>query len=218
VHAGGDVAAAREVVQRLLPQYASQLELRVIAGQSGPERARIASEDGRIAITGTTSSALLFGVNWYLKYVARLQVSPNGDQLGSVRQLPLPKEVLEVETRYPYRYALNENVDGYTSPYWDWERWQREIDVLALSGVNALLIERGTDMVLYRTFRDFGYSDEEIDATAADPRTSEMLNVPRRDPLLRIRQVIYSTKGKPVIYVLGIYRSDRHNFVIRRFR
>jgi GntR family transcriptional regulator len=63
-----------------------------------------------------------------------------------------------------------------------------------------------------------GYADEEIDATAADPRTAELLNVPRRDPLLRIRQVIYSTRGKAIIYVLGIYRSDRHNFVIRRFR
>jgi len=72
-------------------------------------------------------------------------------------------------------------------------------------------IERNYDVKL-------GYSDEEIDATAADPRTAELLNVPRRDPLLRIRQVIYSTKGKPLIYVLGIYRSDRHNFIIRRFR
>jgi GntR family transcriptional regulator len=63
-----------------------------------------------------------------------------------------------------------------------------------------------------------GYADEEIDATAADPRTAELLNVPRREPLLRIRQVIYSTNGKPLIYVFGIYRSDRHNLVIRRFR
>jgi len=63
-----------------------------------------------------------------------------------------------------------------------------------------------------------GYADEEIDATAADPRTAELLNVPRRDPLLRIRQLIYSTRGRAIIYVLGIYRSDRHNFVIRRFR
>ena len=63
-----------------------------------------------------------------------------------------------------------------------------------------------------------GYADEEIDATAADPGHCELLNVPRREPLLRIRQVIYSTKGKPLIYVFGIYRSDRHNLVIRRFR
>ncbi len=63
-----------------------------------------------------------------------------------------------------------------------------------------------------------GYSDEEIDAMAAEPQTAELLGVPRREPLLRIRQLIFSTKGKPLIYVLGIYRSDRHNFVIRRFR
>jgi GntR family transcriptional regulator len=72
---------------------------------------------------------------------------------------------------------------------------------------------------LERTYNvKLGYSDEEIDATAAEPETAELLGVPRREPLLRIRQLIFSTKGKPLIYVLGIYRSDRHNFVIRRFR
>jgi GntR family transcriptional regulator len=65
---------------------------------------------------------------------------------------------------------------------------------------------------------ELGYADEEIDATAADPRIADLLSVPRREPLLRIRQVIYSTQGKAVIYVLGFYRSDRHNLVIRRFR
>jgi GntR family transcriptional regulator len=65
---------------------------------------------------------------------------------------------------------------------------------------------------------ELGYADEEVDATAADPRTAELLGVPRREPLLRIRQVIYSTKGKVILYVLGLYRSDRHNLVIRRFR
>jgi len=73
--------------------------------------------------------------------------------------------------------------------------------------------------ILERTYDvKLGYADEEIDATAADPHTAELLGVPRRDPLLRIRQVIFSTKGKALIYVLGIYRSDRHNLVIRRFR
>ncbi|HKM79651.1 MAG TPA: GntR family transcriptional regulator [Candidatus Acidoferrum sp.] len=63
-----------------------------------------------------------------------------------------------------------------------------------------------------------GYSDEEVDATAADPRTADLLGVPKRGPLLRFRQVIYSAKGTVIMYVLGLYRSDRHNLVIRRFR
>jgi GntR family transcriptional regulator len=65
---------------------------------------------------------------------------------------------------------------------------------------------------------ELGYSDEEIDVTAADARTAELLDVPKREPLLRIRQVIYSTKGAVILYVLGLYRSDRHNLVIRRYR
>ncbi len=73
--------------------------------------------------------------------------------------------------------------------------------------------------ILERDYKvEIGYADEEVDATAADPRTSDLLDVPRREPLLRIRQVIFSTNGKAVLYVLGFYRSDRHNLVIRRFR
>jgi len=81
-------------------------------------------------------------------------------------------------------------------------------------------LERGS---LFSTLEhDFGlelaYADEEIDATAADSRTAQLLGISRGFPLIRIRQVIYSTKGKPAIYALGLYRSDRHTLLIRRFR
>ena len=65
---------------------------------------------------------------------------------------------------------------------------------------------------------EIAYADEEVDATAADSRTAELLGVPKREPLLRIRQVIHSTKGTAILYVLGMYRSDRHNLMIRRYR
>ncbi|MBV8909283.1 MAG: alpha-N-acetylglucosaminidase [Gammaproteobacteria bacterium] len=167
---GPDLHAAGGVLQRLLPAYAAQFELRAIEpGPSGGERWRLLRAGDHIAIEGSTTSALLMGANWYLKYVAQLSVSPNGDQLGSGRPLPLPDSVMERSTAYPWRYALNENVDGYTSPYWHWARWQREIDVLAFAGINAMLVERGTDMVLYRTFREFGYSDREIRGWIGQP-------------------------------------------------
>ena len=70
--------------------------------------------------------------------------------------------------------------------------------------------------------RDYGiqlaYADEEADAAAAEATTANLLQVPRGHPLLRIRQVIYSTQGKATLYVLGLYRSDRYNLLVRRFR
>lgn len=65
---------------------------------------------------------------------------------------------------------------------------------------------------------ELAYADEEVDATAADALNAKLLAVPRGAPLLRIRQVIYSTKGKAVIYGVGFYRSERHTLFIRRFR
>lgn len=69
---------------------------------------------------------------------------------------------------------------------------------------------------------DFGiqlaYSDEEVDATVAEGHVAHLLNLRPGAPLLRMRQVIYSTKTKPVIYVIGFYRSERHSLFIRRLR
>ena len=62
------------------------------------------------------------------------------------------------------------------------------------------------------------YADEEVDATSADADVAELLGVPRGASVLRIRQIIYSTKGKATIYVVGFYRSERHALFIRRFR
>lgn len=57
------------------------------------------------------------------------------------------------------------------------------------------------------------YADEEVDATVAEGRVAQLLDVPRGAPLLRMRQVIYSSKIKPTIYVIGFYRSERHSLV-----
>jgi len=65
---------------------------------------------------------------------------------------------------------------------------------------------------------ELAYADEEVDATAAEANIAKLLAVPSGAPVLRIRQVIYSSTGKATIYVVGFYRSERHTLFIRRFR
>ena len=153
---------ARAVIHRLIPGLENQITLSLLRGRANLDAFRISGEMGHIRVEGTTGIAALSGVNWYLKYIAYLQISTNGDQIAWQGMLPAPAQPVEQQSPYPFRYALNQNTDGYSTPYWQWPRWQREIDVLALSGVNTVLVERGMDAVLYLTFRDFGYSDLEI--------------------------------------------------------
>jgi GntR family transcriptional regulator len=144
----------------------------------------------------TASSKVLFAemVDDDPEATARLSLSPKSQILKLQRLRHAAQEPFAVETCYfsakQFAGLLN-------------ERLERES--------LFKILERHYDLVI-------GYADEEVDATAADPRTAELLGVPKREPLLRIRQMIYSTKGAAIVYVLGLYRSDRHNLVIRRFR
>lgn len=144
-----------------MPHLAPQIHLTLRPAR--PDGFLITGTRGNIHVEAATIPTLLYGVNWYLKYVAHLQVSTDGLQLGSAAfVLPAPPEPIEKPALYKTRYALNENADGYAAPYWSDTRWQHEIDILALAGTNAILIERGADLVLYETFRDAGYSDVAI--------------------------------------------------------
>jgi GntR family transcriptional regulator len=88
------------------------------------------------------------------------------------------------------------------------------------SGLSRSTLERGSLFSLLE--REYGveiaHADEEIDATLPDRTSAKLLGIARDQPLLRIRQTIYSTTGKPTLYVLGLYRADRHMLRIRRFR
>lgn len=87
-------------------------------------------------------------------------------------------------------------------------------------GLSRASIERGSLFTMLE--KEYGvtiaHADEEIDATGADPEMAKLLGVPKNYPVLRIRQTIYSTQGKPILYVLGMYRADRHVLRIRRYR
>jgi len=87
-------------------------------------------------------------------------------------------------------------------------------------GLSSASVEHGSLFALLQ--RDYGveiaHADEEIDATSADPWSGRVLGIASGAPLLRIRQLIFSTKGQAIMYVLGLYRSDRHTLLCRRFR
>ncbi len=83
----------------------------------------------------------------------------------------------------------------------------------------APLAQASLFAILEREYKlEIAYADEEIDATAADTRMADLFGIAKGSPLLRIRQIIFSTAGRPEIYVVGIYRADRHTLLVRRFR
>jgi alpha-N-acetylglucosaminidase len=156
-----DPAPAKQAIARLAPQYAGQISVRALPS-SGKESFEISGTAGRLEFAGTSPTAITSAFDHYLRHVAHGQVSWNGDQLNLGPTLPAPAAKISKQSPYKHRYMYNFTQFGYTSPYWDWPRWQREIDLLAAKGMNLVLVTIGQEALWYDTFREFGYSDEEI--------------------------------------------------------
>lgn len=68
-----------------------------------------------------------------------------------------------------YRFYLNYCTFNYTASWWDFSRWEREIDMMALYGINMTLCTVGTEAVWYETLLRFGFTDKESRAFLCGP-------------------------------------------------
>ena len=83
--------------------------------------------------------------------------------------LPEVKQKVRKVTPYVYRHYFNYCTFSYTAAWWDWERWQKEIDYMALHGVNMPLAMTGQNAVWDRVYRSMGFTDEDMDRFFTGP-------------------------------------------------
>lgn len=124
---------------------------------------------GKVVVRGNNYVSIACGINWYLKYYANIHLSWNGMQAKLPDTLPAVPRRERHTTDLDCRYYLNYCTFSYTMAFWDWERWEREIDWMALHGINMPLSLVGADVVWYNVLKKLGYSTEEINNFVAGP-------------------------------------------------
>lgn len=154
-----DVGPARAALERLVGKtYADQVDLEAVPERHQGDYFKISQHDHHLVIEATTPATLLAGFGWYLEHVTHANISLNGEQLHLPKTLPAPRQTIFKEASGAHRFALNDVDEGYTQPYANWTYWQHKIDVLALQGINEVLVYQGQEKVYEQTFQDFGYS------------------------------------------------------------
>ncbi|MBJ6368601.1 alpha-N-acetylglucosaminidase [Snuella sedimenti] len=150
---------AYDVLQRTLGQeHASKFVLK-FEESDALDTYEISVKDNKAIITGNSAIALTRGAYDYLRNAAHSIISWSGNRINIPSQLP--KYEKKVSTPFKYRYYLNTVTHGYTTPYWDWRRWEKEIDWMAMHGMNMPLIAGAHEAILLRTFKKLGLTDKE---------------------------------------------------------
>ena len=122
-----------------------------------------------IIIRGNSWVNIAVGINWYLKHHAGIHISWNNMNVKLPAVLPIVKQKERHETDLKLRYNFNYCTFSYTMAFWDWNRWQKEIDWMALHGINMPLAAVGTESVWRNMLLKLGYSEEEVGKFIAGP-------------------------------------------------
>ena len=123
----------------------------------------------KVVIRGNNYVNIATGLNWYLKYYAGIHLSWNGMTAELPESLPKVSTPVRKETNLSLRYDFNYCTYSYTMAFWDWERWEKEIDWMALHGINLPLAVVGQECVWKNMLEKLGYTKEEINKFIAGP-------------------------------------------------
>ncbi|OVA15285.1 Alpha-N-acetylglucosaminidase [Macleaya cordata] len=170
-------AAAKALLQRLLPSHISSFDFKLVqkdvcSGYScfWIKNSNISSREGpEITIEGTTAVEITSGLHWYLKYWCGAHISwdkTGGIQVASIPRpgsLPTVKDKgVMVQRPVPWNYYQNVVTSSYSYVWWDWKRWEKEIDWMALQGINLPLAFTGQEAIWQKVFKNFNISNEDL--------------------------------------------------------
>jgi len=123
----------------------------------------------RIVIRGNTWVNIASGLNWYLKYYAGIHLTWNQMHARLPEVMPRVEQAERHETDLTLRYDFNYCTFSYSMAFWDWKRWEEEIDWMALHGVNLPLAIVGEECVWRNMLLSLGYSESEVGRFIAGP-------------------------------------------------
>lgn len=153
--------AAAGVMHRLIGDRAVAFEFSDVDPVDGRDVFEVEARGGRVRVSGSSGVAMTRGAYEYLRRACNASVAWEGSRLELPASFP-DFAKLRVVCPNRYRHYFNVVTFGYTMVWWDWERWQREIDWMALHGINLPMAMNGQEAIWQRVWKGYGLSDDDL--------------------------------------------------------
>jgi alpha-N-acetylglucosaminidase len=160
-HAQLNIQASKALLQRVVPRHASQFSIEPLKAVN-KDTFEIASKNNTIVLKGNTGVAIASALYYYLDHYCHAQITWNGTNLSLPAVLPKPIETIRKSSPYEYRYYMNYCTFNYSMSWWDWKRWEKEIDWMALHGINMPLAITGEEYTWYLVYKEMGFTDSDL--------------------------------------------------------
>ncbi len=156
------------VIERLVGNRAGEFQLTISEDQkSKSDWFEIETADNKVMIKASSNTAICYAAYNFLRDIGAVLVSWEGNRIDLPKAWP--KYSKKGETPFQYREYLNACTFGYTTPWWDWKRWEQEIDWMAVHGINLPTAMEGQEAVWQELWKEYGLTSAQLEAHFTGP-------------------------------------------------
>lgn len=159
---------AWQVIHRQFGDCTKNICLKLTDCLDGKDCFSVEASGGVLTIEGSSQVALCYAFRRYMQEACGSMVTWSGSHVVLPEMWPNYRMPLQA-TPYALRYFLNVCTYGYTAPFWGWERWEQEIDWMALHGVNFPLATVAAEAIAERVWLRLGLNEEDIQSFFTAP-------------------------------------------------
>ena len=135
-----NIQSSYALIRRIVPQHAASFVIEPLREPNQRDVFELESKKNKIIIRGTNGVAVASALYYYLTEFGHCQATWNGTNLNLPKELPVVNQKIRRQTPYQYRYYLNYCTFNYSMSWWNWDRWQKEIDWMALHASTCHLL------------------------------------------------------------------------------
>ncbi|HEY9044601.1 MAG TPA: alpha-N-acetylglucosaminidase [Ohtaekwangia sp.] len=164
-----DVKSAEALIKRVIPQHATNFRVESLSESAPTDVFEIESKNKKIVLRGNNGVAVASALYYYLREYTHCQITWNGTNLKLGEKLPAVPAKIRKTSPYTYRYYLNYCTFNYSMSWWDWPRWEKEIDWMALHGINMPLAITGQEYIWQEVYHSLGFTDDDLSKFFSGP-------------------------------------------------
>lgn len=154
-------------LERNLPKFKDDIVVTIEKAET--DEFKITFKEGKLFVWATSIVAACHGIYCYLKKYCNVQLSWCANTEISIDKLASFDGEYCKKTEQKWRVYMNYCTLNYTASWWDFDRWEKEIDFMAMNGINMPLCVVGTEAVWFETLLELGFSEDEALSTISGP-------------------------------------------------
>lgn len=145
-----------DLIKRNTPRIADQFVLKTIDSDNGYDCYEIYSEDKKVVLAGNSPLSQAMAYYDYLGRYHGVVITSGDYDISTISSAPLPEEKINRTIKRKIRAMTSYEAFSLSGNFRGFDRWEKEIDFMAMHGFNRALQPVGFDGVLFRTLTDIG--------------------------------------------------------------